>query len=49
MNHVQKTRPEVFRKIIDMIQELVHSKGEHSHQEASKMILPNLTHIIQGD
>lgn len=48
MSYVKKNRPAVFEKIIYMIQELNKSKGEGNH-DVSKMILPKLKEIIEGD
>ena len=40
---------DIPKNIINMIQELNKTKGNSSTHEVSKMILPNLTHIIEGD
>lgn len=48
MGYVKKNRPEIFNKIISMIQELSKSKGE-GNTEVSKMIMPKLKEITSGD
>lgn len=48
MGYVKNNRPDIFNRIITMIQELSKSKGEGNH-EVSKMIMPKLKEIVAGD
>jgi len=48
MGYVKKNRPEVFNRIITMIQELSRSKGE-GNADVSKLIIPKLKEIVKGD
>lgn len=46
--NVKKNRPDVFEKIIQLINDLSKSKGEHS-TSMSKNLYARLTDIVRGD
>lgn len=48
MGYVKKNRPDVFNRIIVMIQDLSKSKGE-GNVDVSKLIIPKLKEIVKGD
>ena len=48
MGYVKKNRPEVFQRIISLIQDLSRSNGE-SQMDISKSLKPRLREIINGD
>ena len=48
MGYVKKNRPEVFQRIITLIQDLSRSNGDNQG-EISKSLKPRLREIINGD
>jgi hypothetical protein len=48
MAYVKRHRPEIFERIIEMIQELSKAKGLNT-LEISKSLKPRLKEIINGD
>jgi len=48
MEYVKKNRPDIFQRIITMIQELSRTNGQNQ-VEISKMLKPRLKEIIKGD